>query len=95
MGVRGRYINLRESPEARIGREGLLAPYADIAKSEWIEDLGLAEAQYQGYVSFGYDYEPEQFEVSAPLSATYLPPDPDRRALVDAWLESKAQDEAA
>lgn len=37
----------------------------------------------------------DELEVSAPISSTYLHPDPDRRALVDAWLESKAQDEAA
>ena len=33
--------------------------------------------------------------VTTPLSQTHLRPDTDRRALIDAWLESKAEDEAA
>ena len=33
------------------------------------------------------DRDDEDPEVSAPLSAAYFHPDPDRRALVEAWLE--------
>ena len=41
------------------------------------------------------DYEPEIQEVSAPVSQTYIHPDPDRRALVDQWLADNQRHHAA
>jgi hypothetical protein len=40
----------------------------------------------------GFDYEQHEVEnVSAPVSAAYLHLDPDRRALIDAWLGGHAE----
>ena len=43
------------------------------------------------------EFNPEQHEiedVSAPISQTYIHPDPDRRALVDQWLEDRQRPHA-
>jgi hypothetical protein len=41
------------------------------------------------------DRGPEAIGASAPISQTYLHPDPDRRALIDQWLADRDRLDAA
>jgi hypothetical protein len=87
----GQYRNLRTDPKRRREIDRILlvdrARDGDPDRPE-CGVFGETEIPVDEYFERSLtDRDEEAPGVSAPLSATYFHPDPDRRALVDAWLE--------
>jgi hypothetical protein len=81
------------SRRAALGRERAARERRHLARFNLPRDADPDQDPIDVHIErtlYAFDMERHEVEdVSAPISSTYLHPDPDRRALIDAWLREK------